>query len=173
MVKIPVGTAFTSSANQPGDPKFVFLILNMSPAFGTSREIYLQWNPQIANYEEFIKICWSSKQKGQFLTGQGSFFNGSCCASSSSSSPEPVYFSARTAGGWIESHQITSWVFLCWKPVPWICHFPGPSWREIMGFKPVRVGLRRQNMQCTIRFLFEICSKVTTQFCTGVCSLTV
>ena len=121
---------------------------------GTSREIYPQWKPQIASYEEFIKICWSSKQKGQFLAGQGSSFNGSCFASSSSSSPEPVYFSARTVGRWIESHQITSWVFLCWKPMPWICHFPGPAWHEIMGFKPVCVGLRRHSMQCNAGFPF-------------------
>lgn len=154
VVKMPVGTAFTSLASQPGDPKFVFLMLNISPAFRTSREIHPQWKPQVTNYEEFIKICWSSKQKGQFLAGQGSSFNGSCFASSSSSSPEPVYFPARTVGRWIESHQITSRVFLCWKPMPWIWHFPGPAWHEIMGFKPVRVGLRRQNMQCTVHFPF-------------------
>lgn len=154
VVNKPVGTAFTSLASHLGDPKFAFLVWNMSPTFGTPREICPQWKPQIANYEEFIKNCWSSKRKGRFLAGQGSSFHGSCFASSSSSSPEPVYFSARTVGRWVESHQITSRVFLCWKLMPWICHFPGPAWHEIMGFRPVCVGFRRQNMQCSIRFLF-------------------
>lgn len=93
-------------------------MLNLSPEFGTSREINHQWKAQIGNYEEFIKICWSSKEKHQFLTGQGSSSNGSCFASSSSSSPEPVYFSARAVGRWIESHQITSLVFSAGNPCP-------------------------------------------------------
>lgn len=92
-------------------------MLNLSPAF-ISREINHQRKPWIANYEEFIKICWSSKQKHQFLTGQGSSSDGSCFASSSSLSPEPVYFSARAVGRWIESHQITSLVFYAGNPCP-------------------------------------------------------
>lgn len=140
----------------------------MSPTLGISREINPQWKRQVASCEEFIKICWSSKQKGQFLAGQGSSFNSSCFASSSSSSPDPVYFSARSVGRSTESHQITSRVFLRWKPVSWICHFPGPTWHEIVGFRPEPVlALEDKTQKAPFTSLFETCHKVTAHFVVG------